>query len=371
MRYLFLTIALLFSAPAQSQDTCFGQFPNLFSDICWDCSFPIKLFGGPVIKVDAQEDSTSSDNIPNICTCKQPTGLTKLGFHTSFWEFARQMEVTRTPYCMVTLGTLMNLGINSQMRGTSTASNVKDGARVMNQTFRHAHWYINPAMGLMEIALDSKCMEPKGFDIAYLSEVDPTHADVELERILAPESYLFSNIVAQLACAADCVSSTLGFGQNTLYWCDGCNGNVFPMTGFVTPVYGGVQMSSVMAHRLTAKMHRMLTQTSTAGAGGMCARAGFFQVNMDKTQYKYSMIYPNAQSSGDAASYASGSIKLGSGVPATGTSAESTAAQNSNQNRCCQPFGRTTVLWGSGREIPIPQGQDFGYAIFRKRDCCQ
>lgn len=369
IRLLILTFTLFVSSPANSMETCFGQFPNLVTDICWDCSFPIKLFGGPVMKADGQEDYDTGQ--PNLCACNNSSGVPIAGLHTSFWEFARQMEVTRTPYCMVSLGTKMDLGFNSQMHGSSTAGNLTSGGRIPKQMFRHAHWYINPAMGLMQIALDSKCLEVKGFDIAYLSEVDPTHADPELERILAPESYMFANIVAQLACAADCVSSTLGFGSNLLYWCDGCNGSVFPMTGFVDNVYGGVQMSSVMAHRVTAKMHRMLTQLSVSGADGMCGQ-GAFQINMDKRQYKYSMIYPSAQSSGDTGSYAAVSTQLSSsGAPTAGTTSESTAAQNSNANRCCQPFGRTTLLWGTGREVPTPAGQDFAYSIFRKRDCCQ
>jgi len=38
--------------------------------------------------------------------------------------------------------------------------------------------------------------------------------------------------------------------------------------------------------------------------------------------------------------------------------------------RCCQPFGRSTILWGAGREIP-QIGEDFAYLIFRKRNCCE
>ena len=37
--------------------------------------------------------------------------------------------------------------------------------------------------------------------------------------------------------------------------------------------------------------------------------------------------------------------------------------------QCCQPYGRTTSLWGAGKSYPI-QGEDFSYQIFRKRNCC-
>jgi len=350
----FILVAVLWllspSASMAESAACHGQFPNLFTDICWDCTFPVRLFGGLTMNAGNQEDYDSGD-IPNLCVCNNPLGVPKSGFHTAFWEFARQVEITRTPYCMVTLGIELNLSINAENRGADTYGNAHS-AQESKMTFRHAHWYINPAMGLIEVALDSKCLEPKGFDLAYMSEIDPTHSDEELERILNPESYLFSNIVAQLACSADCVSASVGWGINTLYWCGGCQGAVIPMVGYISSSYGGVQASSLLAHRVGAKLHRMLTQTTTAGKDAMCGTAGKFEVNMDKRQYKYSMIFPSSQSSVDDENY--------------GTD----GAQASQKGRCCQPFGRTTAIWGAGREIP-KSGEDFAYAIFRKRDCCQ
>ena len=38
-------------------------------------------------------------------------------------------------------------------------------------------------------------------------------------------------------------------------------------------------------------------------------------------------------------------------------------------NVYCQPFGRTTVLWGAGKEYPV-RGEDFAFMLFRKRNCC-
>lgn len=336
-----------------------------------------------------QEDYDSG-SIPNLCVCQPPGSIVpKQGFHTSFWEFARQVEVTRTPYCMVTLGFEMDMGIGDNAMGSTNQS--PDSYHGNKTTFRHVHWYINPVMGLMGVLLDSKCLEPKGFDIAYLSEIDPTHIDEEMERILNPESYLFGNVVSQLACSVDCVDATTGFGDNTLYWCDGCNGTIYPMTGFIPNTYGGVQASSLMTHRVTAKLHRMLTQWSGAGPNGMCGYS--LQINMDKRQYKYSMLYPSSQSSVDNGSYptsgqaldlagisgvtgTNGTLGTTSNGGTTNTAAMNAYAQQAQQAqssqflRCCQPYGRTTIIWGSLREIP-ETGEDFGYAIFRKRDCCQ
>lgn len=37
--------------------------------------------------------------------------------------------------------------------------------------------------------------------------------------------------------------------------------------------------------------------------------------------------------------------------------------------KCCHPLGRTTTIWGAGKEFPI-KGESFAYQLFRKRDCC-
>jgi TraU protein. len=60
---------------------------------------------------------------------------------------------------------------------------------------------------------------------------------------------------------------------------------------------------------------------------------------MDKTNYKYHMLYP---------------------VPQT----------RKINGKCCQPLGRSEIKWGAGREFPFA-GEDFAYQIFRKRNCCQ
>lgn len=373
MKRLAVALGLLLLAPfvhASGNGVCYGQFPNLVTDICWDCAFPIKLMGVRVMGSDDQEDYDSG-SINNVCVCNNSLGVPVAGLHTAFWEFARQADVTRTPYCMVTLGSQWNFDFNANMKGSGT---MDDTADIGNRTtFRHIHWYINPAMGLLQITLDSKCLEPKGFDVAYMSELDPTHSDEELERILNPEAYMFGNVVSQLACSADCVSATIGFGSNTLYWCDGCNGTIYPMTGFLPNTYGGVQASSLLVHKLTAKLHRMLTQWSGAGPDGMCGYS--LQINMDKRQYKYSMIYPSSQSSIDTANYPTTGQAYDMSTstdPAAmdAYSSQAQSAQSSSFMRCCQPYGRTTLIWGAGREIP-QTGEDFGYAIFRKRDCCQ
>ena len=198
------------------------------------------------------------------------------------------------------------------------------------------HWYVNPILAYLEVLLDFPCLEKGSLDLAYLTEVDPLWADDELTAILNPDAVLFANPAAKAACAADCVAATTGLPIPNLFWCAGCQGSIYPMDGHVTTHIGAVQASTLLTQRMAAKMHRQLLTWSGAGPAGMCGY--YMQPIMDKTQYKMQMVYP---------------------IPNT----------QKDDGQCCQPFGRTTTVWGAGKEFPV-EGEDFAYQIFRKRNCC-
>ena len=111
------------------------------------------------------------------------------------------------------------------------------------------------------------------------------------------------------------------------------------MNGRVAANVSLVQASSLVAQRMTAKMHRQLLTYGTAGRKGVCGP--YVQPIMQKDQYKYTMIYPVPQ----------------------------TKKANDSSGKCCQPFGRTTAKMGAGRSYPY-KGEDFSYELFRKKNCC-
>ena len=83
---------------------------------------------------------------------------------------------------------------------------------------------------------------------------------------------LFANAPAKAACAADCVAATAGMPIASLFWCAGCQGSIYPMGGHVATHIGGVQASTLITQRMTAKMHRQLVTTFTgAGSAGSAA----------------------------------------------------------------------------------------------------
>ncbi len=320
----FLLTATVSMAHAAS---CKGKFPNPITDICWSCVFPIHMAG---VKVDpfSQEDAHQDGGNP-LCWCGNPP---KIGIKLGFWEPLRRVDVVREPFCMASLGGIsLNPGFEAPAHGRS----LQDAQT--QSSFYQVHWYIDPEIFILQAILDSSCIENKGFDVAYLTEFDPLWGDDELTRIINPEVYLFANLPARAACAADCIAATVSFPSNTLYWCAGCQGSMYPLNGNIAAHIGGVQASSLLVQRITAKLHR---EGAMWGAHGEAGRCGYYPIPlMDKTAYKYQMLYP---------------------IPQTKKIA----------GKCCQPFGRSTMLWGAGREFPY-EGEDFVYQIFRKRNCCQ
>lgn len=306
--------------------TCKGKYANPITDICWSCIFPMRIGGLQMASMD-QEDTSNPGGM--MCSCSNPP---KIGFKVSFWEPVRRMDVQREPFCLTSLGGIdMNPGFKAPEHGR------KQLAGRAQSSFYQAHWYIDPLIFYLQAVLDNSCLENVGFDLAYLTELDPLWNDDELTRIINPDVYLFTSLPAAAACAVDCVTATAGFPNNLLYWCAGCHGKLYPLNGNVAAHVGGVQASSLIAQRLIAKMHREMLMWSASGDEGLC---GYYpQPLMDKTNYKYQMLYP---------------------IPQT----------KKILGRCCQPFGRSTALWASGKEYPY-EGEDFAYQIFRKRNCCQ
>jgi conjugal transfer pilus assembly protein TraU len=226
----------------------------------------------------------------------------------------------------------MDFGISAPRHSQSTERGDKP-----THAFYQAHWYTNALMYWLEVLMDDYCLERSSFDVAYITEVDPLWDDSETSFIINPDVVLYANPLAQAACATDCIAASAGFPLDFLYWCDGCQGSLYPLNGWVAGFVGGVQASSLITARMTAKQHRQLTLWSASGKDGQC---GYYpEVMMKKSNYKYYMLYP---------------------VPQT----------KKIEGKCCQPFGRTTVVWGAGKEIPYT-GEDFSYEILRKRDCCE
>jgi len=329
-----MALAALLAAPAVTrgaQDAagaggtvgppCHGRFPNLFTDVCWRCVFPITI--GPSRITMGMEDY--GDTMPLVCSCPAPPPVwRRWGIGITFWEPARVAEVVRTPFCSPLLGGT-TLGSLAAPAGTNRNDSPK------REAFYHVHWYIYPLLSWMNLMTNTSCYTAEPFDIAYITELDPMWQDDELSFLINPEAVLFANNAAQAACAADCVAATAGFPLDPLFWCAGCQGSMYPLDGTVKHHVGGVDSSLVLVQRMAAKLHRMLVAMNTSNRAAMCMPMP--APILPKTQYKTQMIYPVPYPVG------------------------------------AQPFGRVTIPWAAGREFPV-QGEDWGYLIWRRKACC-
>jgi conjugal transfer pilus assembly protein TraU len=325
-----VALATLFAPTAfAGSSTCFGKFPNPITDICWSCVLPLS-FGSVRVARLGQEDIDNPSS--PICTC--PGIPPRIGLSIGFWEPARLIEVTRTPWCFPTLaGAYIDAGIDAPPGAQEARPAASGGTR---GSFYQVHYFLNPVLYWLEVLLDFVCLERGSLDLAYITEVDPLWNDSDLTTLLNPEVLLFANPIAQAACAADCVAASAGFPQDPLFWCAGCNGSVYPVDGQVPAHVGGVQASSLLMQRMLFKMHRQLLAPRTWGSDALCGAR--LDPVMQKRGYKTQMVYP---------------------IPNT----------SKIDGKCCQPLGRTTILWGAGKEYPV-RGEDFSYMIFRKRNCC-
>lgn len=328
LSFLCLTLWSAVAVHAAEMATCTGKFPNPITDICWSCILPISIGSARIANYGGQEDIDNPSS--PICSC----GVNPvIGLSIGFWEPARHVEVVRKPFCLVSLGGVnLDPGIPAPEGGRYTRPEA-DGT---HNSFYQAHYYVNPVMYWLEVIADFPCLERASFDLAYLTELDPLWNDDELTLILNPDAVLFANPIAVAACAADCIAASAGFGVPELFWCAGCQGAIYPLNGNVNYHMGGIRSSSLLAQRLTAKLHREMLAWGWHGRPALCGP--YFLPVMDKTAYKTQLTYP---------------------IPNT----------DKEEGKCCQPFGRTTVLWGAGKEFPV-RGEDFAYMLFRKRNCC-
>lgn len=325
MRKSVLIILCCFSTLALADAGCEGRFINPLTDICWSCLFPMTLGSTPLYR--GPNPDTKNPSNP-LCVCTD--GATpRVGLSVGFWEPARIAEVTRHPYCFVTLGgTLFQL---PKFSGTGTVG-LTDAQT--QHSFYQVHWLVYPLLSWLNIIDDAVCVEMQGFDVMYVSELDPSWNDESLAFILNPEAVLFANPMAQAACAADCVAATHKLPLDKLYWCGGCHGSLYPFTGTVAAHTSVPQATALLTERLTYKLHRLGLAQGTMGKKALCHT--YPMPLMKKSQYRLQMVYPKALTTSP---------------------------------KGCNPYGRSTALWGSGTVFP-GKGEDVGYLIWRKRNCC-
>ncbi|MBB4860537.1 conjugal transfer pilus assembly protein TraU [Novosphingobium chloroacetimidivorans] len=316
------------AASAQVPARCTGKFVNPITDVCWGCLFPLSIGALKIWPSDRAD--TDNPNLP-ICFCGSP--IPRVGVAAGFWEPVRLIDVTTKPFCFPNLGGV-KLSPGFQVGNGYVSSSSQIGGRAQNTAKYHVHYYVYPLLYWMEILADFLCFEQASFDIAYMTEIDPLWQEDALTTIINPEAVIFSHPLAQAACAADCVASTAKLPLDALFWCSGCNGSMYPMNGNVGANVGMEQSTRLAAERMIYKMHRQGLAWGTMGSKGLCNK--YVMPILKKQQYRLQMVNPSPMVSGREA---------------------------------CAPIGTSTILPQTGRVYPVI-GEDVGYLLWRKRNCC-
>lgn len=360
--FLPIFLILSFAIPSQPAHAICEEdnMPDL-SDILgamnWECMFPIRIAG---VRIDPYRDD--GDNIeqsgldfstvpgaspsnPNdstssgiFCRCENAGFLTEtpIGITVSFWEPTRVIEVVKDAFCFPMLGTNLRDEVTGDdpdsMRQTKNGT-VQVLSPGVQQSFWQAHYYVFPVLAILEVLTDFICMDFSAFDLGYMTEVDPRWDDAELAALLTPETVLFANPAAQLACIPDVMAATAKHTINQLYWCQGAWAKVFPITGFVTHTGTPVQSQAGAMGRTIFNLHRSFVLWGTMGEDAMCHRVPM--PIWKKAQYKWQLLWPM-------------------------------------RDRNCRVIGEPGFMWSGGKNPPFPNRNpdNFVNLLWRKRDCC-
>ena len=325
---LTLITAIISFIPIQVNATCnTGSFLDPTADICWQCIYPITLAGVTLM------DGPYDNNVPTlassaICSCPMPPPIfSRTGISLSLWEPARYIETVRDAYCFPSLGA--QLESSSLFYNGSTNATPSDSAEsVTNLAFMQAHFFIYDVWSLLEIITDLACLEMSGFDVAYMTEVDAEWNNDLLSFVTTPESLLFANTVAQMACMADAVGTAAGFSVSPLFWCNASGGSIYPLTGNV-PNNNVLQAHETAAARMQYMMLRHLTECDTGLSLCACIPTPIWV----KHNYRIQLAKPV-------------------------------------RDYTCHPFGTSDLVWGSMKDVPTISQEDFVWMMFRRRTCC-
>lgn len=324
-RVLSLICMFFFGVAPIADAKCNAKFLNPITEVCWDCIFPITIGS---MKIVGGRPDTKNPGFP-ICIC---AGLPpRIGIAIGLWEPARLTDVANETGCFVNMGFDLDMGLFSIGKSAVTAN--ESGSQGSKW---QAHYYYYPLISWLGTVVDGLCLENTAFDVAYMSEFDPLWQDPELNTLINPEAILFANPVAQAACSADCVAASSGkLGNDKLFWCNGCQGALYPMTGDSNQHYGGVQASETISAKLLARMHRFGLARQTGGSGRALCTPKVAPI-IPKSMYRFQITRPKAKTSGRYA---------------------------------CGPLGSSTQFVDSGRAYPF-KGESFGWLTWRKRNCC-
>jgi conjugal transfer pilus assembly protein TraU len=323
-------VAGLLGGPSRAQSTGCDDASlfsaSLLTAICWDCIFPIRIAGAAIGAGSGEVPRKASDRA--ICLCQDSLSVPHVGVTISLWEPARLIELVRNPGCSPVLGGLRLPSAGSRRMGGMGEALHSQGA----SAFMHYHVWSLPLLVMLDLFVVDRCVQDGylDLDLMFLSELDPTWAFDELAFWTTPEIALTSNPIVQAACVGDAIAANADEPLDELFWCAGSWGGLYPLVGTTLAPDSAPEVTSLLAMRSLAAMHRRGLSWRTMGSDTLCR--GKIDPFLPKTQYAMSMWHPVAEARGKHA------------------------------------LGESTLTWGDWRNVP-GEG-DAVYIAWRWNDCC-
>jgi len=298
---------------------------KLITDICWDCLFPIVVAGVEISDGGVKPAEAAAGG---VCACADDLGVPRPGVTTSFWEPSRMIEFQRIPGCLSALNGAM-APVDRLMQGKHRQDDM-DGSDVF---FLHYHYYAFPLLTMLEMFTKMECNNGgyMDFDIMFISELDATWNDPDLAFFGSPEAAAVITPAANLACVTDAIASNIGEPIDSMFWCAGSWGNMYPLGGYEGDLENVIAQSSLMTARVLSKLHRRGQAMMTMGEEAMCG--GVIEPILPKSMYKLTLLYP---------------------IP---------------EKEEGHVIGESILNWGNAKTIPAI-GQDPIYTIWQWNDCC-
>jgi conjugal transfer pilus assembly protein TraU len=269
----------------QTGAACHGEMFNPITHTDWNNMYPITIMG---VSMGAGVNPPLMYE-PPVCVCPGPFGIPSYGIGITFWEPLYISEIERTPGCMASLGGVSILSGYSTLQ-SEQVNESKDGGPVSRM---QVHWYEYPIIAMLDMMKSYGCFSTSGFDLMYLTEIDPTWQSDEWAAVFAPEAALFTSTLAQASCSIDAVASSAGMTLDAMFWCAGTWGGVYPLAGNPGHTNSNFTSNNLVQSKFLARQSRVGLQWQTIGPTALC----FSHPNPIwlKSQYRVNQVGPLAR----------------------------------------------------------------------------
>lgn len=279
-----IVLALIVALPAHALcQKMSAPMVGAIGKMDWNNAFPIHILGFPI----GPNGNPPTMYQPPICLCEYRIyPITLPGIGMSYWAPAYLADTSNESGCMITM--------NMELLDSYSSLNSGEGPFLGKR--RQIHWFEFPLMTILELFADLGCSASnQGFDLAYITEIDPLWQDDLWAALFNPESALFDSPVARLICVADAIVVQFLWPLDPLFWCLGAS-HLYPTSGTDNTNKADEMTNLKALGRFLARQHRIGALWGTIGPLAQC-HATYMPI-LPKSQYRIDPVFPLAENGG-------------------------------------------------------------------------